>query len=64
MDMFAWQRLNYDFHAAITEEQRQSGAVEYNSRTTDWRPDPNADDGPDASPVGTELALTPTRCRA
>ena len=47
--------FNYDFHAAITEEQQQSGAVEYNYRTTDWRPAPNAADGPNASPVGTDL---------
>jgi predicted dithiol-disulfide oxidoreductase (DUF899 family) len=48
--------FNYDFHAAITEEQQQSGAVEYNFRITDWHPDPSADDGPNASPVGTDLA--------
>jgi predicted dithiol-disulfide oxidoreductase (DUF899 family) len=48
--------FNFDFQAAITEEQQQSGAVEYNFRTTDWRPSPDADDGPDASPVGTDLA--------
>jgi predicted dithiol-disulfide oxidoreductase (DUF899 family) len=48
--------FNYDFQAAITEEQQQSGAVEYNFRTVDMRPDPNATDGPDASPVGTDLA--------
>ncbi len=48
--------FNYDFQAAITEEQQQTGAVEYNFRTVDMRPDPNADDGPDASPVGTDLA--------
>jgi predicted dithiol-disulfide oxidoreductase (DUF899 family) len=48
--------FNYDFQAAITEEQQQSDAVEYNFRTTDWRPDPDADDGPNASPVGTDLA--------
>lgn len=48
--------FNFDFQAAITEEQQQSGGVEYNFRTQDWRPDPNADDGPDASPVGTDLA--------
>jgi predicted dithiol-disulfide oxidoreductase (DUF899 family) len=47
--------FNFDFQAAITEEQQQSGAVEYNFRISDWRPDPNAD-GPDASPVGTDLA--------
>jgi predicted dithiol-disulfide oxidoreductase (DUF899 family) len=48
--------FNYDFQAAITEEQQQSGAVEYNYRIVDWRPDPDADDGPNASPVGTDLA--------
>ena len=48
--------FNYDFQAAITEEQQQSGAVEYNFRTVDMRPDPNAEDGPDASPVGTDWA--------
>ena len=48
--------FNYDFHAAITEEEQQSGEVEYNFRASDWRPDPNADDGADASPVGTDLA--------
>jgi predicted dithiol-disulfide oxidoreductase (DUF899 family) len=48
--------FNFDFQAAITEEQQQTGAIEYNFRTVDMRPDPNADDGPDASPVGTDLA--------
>jgi predicted dithiol-disulfide oxidoreductase (DUF899 family) len=48
--------FNFDFQAAITEEQQQTGAVEYNFRTVDMRPDPNADDSPDASPVGTDLA--------
>ena len=48
--------FNFDFQAAITEEQQQTGAVEYNFRTVDMRPDPDADDGPDASPVGTDLA--------
>jgi predicted dithiol-disulfide oxidoreductase (DUF899 family) len=48
--------FNYDFHAAITEEQQQTGAVEYNFRTVDMRPDPNTPDGPDASPVGTDWA--------
>jgi len=48
--------FNFDFKAAITEEQQQTGAIEYNFRTVDMRPDPNADDGPDASPVGTDLA--------
>ena len=49
--------FNFDFQAAITEEQQQTGAVEYNFRTVDMRPDPDADDGPDASPVGTDLAI-------
>jgi predicted dithiol-disulfide oxidoreductase (DUF899 family) len=48
--------FNFDFHAAITEEQQQTGAIEYNYRTVDMRPDPGAHDGPDASPVGTDLA--------
>ena len=30
--------FNYDFQVAHTEEQQQSGAVEYNFRTTDMRP--------------------------
>jgi predicted dithiol-disulfide oxidoreductase (DUF899 family) len=46
--------FNFDFHAAMTEEQQQSGAVEYNFRAVDMRPDPDADPGPDASPVGTD----------
>jgi predicted dithiol-disulfide oxidoreductase (DUF899 family) len=48
--------FNFDFQAAMTEEQQQSGAVEYNFRTVDMRPDPNADGGPNASPVGTDWA--------
>ncbi len=48
--------FNYDFQAAITEEQQQTGAIEYNFRTVDMRPNPDAKDGPDASPVGTDLA--------
>jgi predicted dithiol-disulfide oxidoreductase (DUF899 family) len=48
--------FTFDFQAAMTEEQQQSGAVEYNFRTADMRPDPNADDGPNASPVGTDWA--------
>jgi predicted dithiol-disulfide oxidoreductase (DUF899 family) len=48
--------FNFDFQAAITEEQQQSGAVEYNFRTVDMRPDPNTEDGPEASPVGTDWA--------
>ena len=30
--------FNYDFQVAHTEEQWESGAVEYNFRTTDFRP--------------------------
>ncbi len=48
--------FNYDFQATITPEQQQSGQVEYNFRIVDMRPDPNAKDGPNASPVGTDLA--------
>ena len=48
--------FNFDFQAAMTVEEQQSGAVEYNYRTVDMRPDPNADQGPDASPVGTDWA--------
>ena len=46
--------FNFDFQAAMTEEQQQSGAVEYNFRTVDMRPDPEADQGANASPVGTD----------
>ena len=45
--------FNYDFQAAITEEEQQSGAVEYNFRVQDWRPDPDA---AGESPVGTDWA--------
>jgi predicted dithiol-disulfide oxidoreductase (DUF899 family) len=45
--------FNYDFQAAMTEEQQQSGAVEYNFRVTDMRPGP---DTGTLSPVGTDWA--------
>jgi predicted dithiol-disulfide oxidoreductase (DUF899 family) len=45
--------FNYDFHVSMTEEQQQSGAVEYNFRIQDWRPGPNAGE---ESPVGTDMA--------
>jgi predicted dithiol-disulfide oxidoreductase (DUF899 family) len=48
--------FNFDFQAAMTEDQQNSGAVEYNFRTVDMRPDPTVDDGPNASPVGTDWA--------
>jgi predicted dithiol-disulfide oxidoreductase (DUF899 family) len=38
--------FNYDFQAAQTEEQQESGAVEYNFRVTDMRPAPGADNEP------------------
>jgi predicted dithiol-disulfide oxidoreductase (DUF899 family) len=34
--------FNYDFQAAYTEEQQRSGFVEYNFRTMDVRPSPEA----------------------
>jgi predicted dithiol-disulfide oxidoreductase (DUF899 family) len=46
--------FNFDFQAAMTEEQQRSGAVEYNFRTVDMRPDPNTAD--EVSPVGTDWA--------
>jgi predicted dithiol-disulfide oxidoreductase (DUF899 family) len=33
--------FNYDFQAAFTEEQQQSGAAEYNYRVSDMRPPPD-----------------------
>jgi len=46
--------FNYDFQAAITEEQQQSGAIEYNFRAVDMRPDPGS--AHEMSPVGTDWA--------
>jgi predicted dithiol-disulfide oxidoreductase (DUF899 family) len=46
--------FNYDFQAAITENPQQSGAVEYNFRTVDMRPDPAT--AHETSPVGTDWA--------
>ena len=46
--------FNYDFQAAMTEDQQQSGAVEYNYRITDMRPDPET--AGEMSPVGTDWA--------
>ncbi|HMK63299.1 MAG TPA: DUF899 domain-containing protein [Acidimicrobiales bacterium] len=48
--------FNYDFHAAMTEDEQQSGAVEYNFRAVDMRPSADTEDGTDASPVGTDWA--------
>jgi predicted dithiol-disulfide oxidoreductase (DUF899 family) len=36
--------FNYDFHAAFTEQQQQSGAVEYNFRDMDMRDTPSDPD--------------------
>ena len=51
--------FNYDFGAAFTEEQQQSGVVEYNFRAMDVRPSPDAGKRPDrgvAAGVGTDVA--------
>jgi predicted dithiol-disulfide oxidoreductase (DUF899 family) len=49
--------FNYDFHVSHTEEEWQSGAVEYNFRTVDFRP---AEESPVlaewASGTGTDFA--------
>jgi predicted dithiol-disulfide oxidoreductase (DUF899 family) len=49
--------FNYDFQAGITKEQWESGAVEYNFHTSDFRPPTGEDSGLDefaASKVGTD----------
>ncbi|MER6995867.1 DUF899 domain-containing protein [Streptomyces sp. NPDC000410] len=46
--------FNYDFHVAHTKEEWDSGAVEYNFRTMDIRPEPGEDE--DAMDVGTDFA--------
>jgi predicted dithiol-disulfide oxidoreductase (DUF899 family) len=46
--------FNHDFQASMTEEEQQSGAVEYNFRETDMRPDPET--AHEISPVGTDWA--------
>ncbi len=38
--------FNYDFQAAMTEEQQQSGATEYNFRVSDMRPAQNSGSEP------------------
>jgi predicted dithiol-disulfide oxidoreductase (DUF899 family) len=47
--------FNYDFQAAYTEEQQQSGAVEYNFRTMDVRRSPEADKQSPLAKVAAEL---------
>ena len=49
--------FNFDFQAALTEEQQQSGAVEYNFRVTDMRPAPAADEGPATNERGSDNAM-------
>ena len=57
--------FNYDFQAAVTKEQWQSGAVEYNFRAMDFRPpDDQGSSGLDefaSSIVGTDWADVPAR---
>jgi predicted dithiol-disulfide oxidoreductase (DUF899 family) len=51
--------FNYDFGAAFTEQQQQSGVLEYNFRPMDVRPSPNAGKSPIvavAAGVGTDVA--------
>jgi predicted dithiol-disulfide oxidoreductase (DUF899 family) len=52
--------FNYDFYAARTEEQQQSGVVEYNFRATDVQPAEAGEENPVfaeiASMVGTDWA--------
>jgi predicted dithiol-disulfide oxidoreductase (DUF899 family) len=45
--------FNYDFHVAHTKEEWQSGAVEYNFRTADFRL-PAGEENPFTSSVGTD----------
>jgi predicted dithiol-disulfide oxidoreductase (DUF899 family) len=49
--------FNYDFHVSHTDDEWQSGAVEYNFRTVDFRP---AEENPElaklASATGTDFA--------
>ena len=46
--------FNYDYQAAVTTEQWQSGAVEYNFRQTDFRQDSSGLDEFASSIVGTD----------
>ena len=47
--------FNYDFQAAYTEEQQQSGVVEYNFRAMDVRRSPEADKKSSLAVVAAEL---------
>ena len=44
--------FNYDFQAAMTEEQQQSGATEYNFRISDMRPAPAPDPADEPTSMG------------
>lgn len=55
--------FDHDFHTTFSEEEQRSGAVEYNFRTVDLRPSPDADDGPTASPWARTGRPIGGRCR-
>ncbi|HTT91237.1 MAG TPA: DUF899 domain-containing protein [Acidimicrobiales bacterium] len=48
--------FNYDFQAAMTEEQQQSGATEYNFRISDMRPAPAPDPADEPPSTGGDEA--------
>jgi predicted dithiol-disulfide oxidoreductase (DUF899 family) len=51
--------FNFDFGVAFTEQQQQSGFIEYNFRTMDVRPSPGAGESPMvavAADLGTDVA--------
>ena len=52
--------FNYDFNTSFTEEQQRTGNVDYNYRTTDMIPDPEAGPNDFAAMSGTDV-LTYTR---
>ena len=60
--------FNVDFQVVFSEEQQRKGAVEYNYRTVDMRPDPDAVNGPvdGRAPMGHDgdVATYHARCRA
>ena len=48
--------FNYDFQAAFTEEQQQTGAAEYNFRVSDLRPPPDTGEERNAMGTGVDWA--------
>ncbi len=48
--------FNYDFQAAFTEEQQQTGAAEYNFRVSDLRPPPDTSEERNAMGTGVDWA--------